>query len=256
MFLRTILIATTFLAATPLAYGRSFNSCDVESAFDLTLHPNRLELTREDASPKRVEFVDGRLWLDNREQRLSAEDRARVLRFEAEVRALAPRVRTVALEGVAIAVDAIGLVITHLGGDSAKLDALRLELTQHARDWERRIRSAHSTRDWGKEGDAAFAAKLVAQMAPAIAGEMAASAVRAALSGDEVKLKAIEARAEGLEKEIERRIEARADRLEVAAKALCPSIRELDRIDNALAIRTAGNRRLNLVEIDRENQDN
>ncbi len=218
MFLRTLFFATVLLAATPFAYGRTLNSCDAESEFDLTLHPNRLELTRDDGSPRRVEFVDGRLWLDNREQRLSAEDRARILRFEAEVRALAPRIRTVALEGVAIAAEAIGLVITHLGGDSAKLDALQQELKQHSRQWERRIRSTQTTRDWAEDEDAAFAGKLIAQMVPAIAGEMAASAVRAALSGDEAKLEAIESRAQGLEKEIEARVEARADRLEIAAK--------------------------------------
>jgi len=250
MLLRTLFIAAALLAATPFAYGRTLNSCNAESEFDLTLHPNRLELTREDGSPRRVEFVDGRLWLDNREQRLSAEDRARILRFEAEVRALAPRIRTVALEGVAIASEAIGLVITHLGGDSAKLDALQLELKQHARQWERRIRSAQTTRDWAEDEDAAFAGKLIAQMVPSIAGEMAASAVRAALSGDEAKLHAIESRAKGLEKEIEARVEARADRLGIAAKALCPSIHELDRIDNALAVRLPDQRRLNLIEID------
>ncbi len=250
--MRPLIIAALLLVASPLALARSFNSCDIESEFDLTLHPNRLELTREDDLPRRVELVDGRLWLDNREQRLTAADKARILRFEAEVRALAPRVRTVALEGVAIAVDAIGMVITHLGGDSTRLDELRQELSQHGREWEQRIRAAQSTRDWGTDADAAFAGKLVAQMVPAIAGEMASSAVRAALSGDEAKLQAIEARAEGLEKEIEKRIEARADRLEIAAKALCPSLHELDRIDNDLTVRTSDNRRLELLEIERD----
>ncbi len=250
--MRPLVIAVLLLLTSPLALSRTINSCDAESAFDLTLHPNRLELTREDDRPRRVELVDGRLWLDNREQQLSAGDRARLLRFEAEVRALAPRVRTVALEGVAIAVDAIGMVIAHLGGDSARLDQLQRELLQHGREWEQRIRSAQSTRDWGTDEDAAFAGKLIAQMAPAIAAEMAAGAVRAALSGDEAKLAAIEKRAAGLEQEIERRVEARADKLELAARALCPSIRELDRIDNALAIRTTGNKPLNLIEIGKD----
>jgi len=254
MMIRTLLLATVLLAAAPLAYGRTLHSCDAESDFDITLHPNRLELTREHGNkyPNRVELVDGRLWLDNREHKLTPEDRARVLRFEAEVRALAPRVREVALEGIAIAVEAIGLVIEHLGGDGARLDELRGELAHHGRQWEQRIRTAQTTRDWGTGDDAKFAGKLVAQMVPAIAGEMATSAVRAALSGDEAKLEAIEARAENLEKEIEKRIEARADRLEVVARTLCPRIRELDRIDNALALRLPNQRRLNLIEIDND----
>ncbi len=254
MLLRSLLIAAALLAATPLAYGRSFDNCDASSDFDLTLHPNRLELTREDGEdyPRRVELVDGRLWLDNREQRLTPEDRARLLRFEAEVRALAPQVRDIAIQGVGIAVDAIGIVIAELGGNSAKMHELRRELDRLARHWTQRIGTTQTTRNWGADEHEKAIGKIVAQMVPAIAGELASSAVRAALAGDDAKLAQIEARASRLEHEIESRIEQRADRLELAAKSLCPRIEELDRIDNALALRLPGERRLNLIEVDRD----
>lgn len=254
MMIRTLLVAAVLLAATPLAYGRGIDNCDAESDFDLTLHPNRLELTREDGddSPRRVELVDGRLWLDNREQRLTPEDRARLLRFEAEVRALAPQVRDIAIQAVGIAVDAIGIVIAELGGNSSKMDELRRDLDRLERQWTQRMKTTQSTRNWVSDEHEKAIGKIVAQMVPAIAGELASSAVRAALSGDEKQLAAIEARAQRLEHEIEARIERRADRLEVAAKALCPRIEELDRIDNALALRLPNQRRLNLIEVDRD----
>jgi len=254
MILRTLFLAAALLAATPLAYGRTFDNCDAESDFDLTLHPNRLELTREDGDdyPLRVELVDGRLWLDNREQRLTPQDRARLLRFEAEVRALAPQVRDIAIQGVGIAVDAIGIVIAELGGDGSKMDELRRDLDRLARQWTQRMSTTQTTRNWRTDEHEKAIGKIVAQMVPAIAGELASSAVRAALSGDEKKLAEIEARAKRMEHEIEARIERRADRLEVAAKALCPRIEELDRIDNALALRLPDRRRLNLIEMDND----
>ncbi len=250
MILRTTLLAAALLAAAPLINARSINTCDANSSFDLTLHPHRIELTREDNAPQRVELVDGRLWLDNREQELSAEDRARVRRFESELRALVPEVRRLAIEGVAIAVDALGTVIEELGGDSERMQQLRRDLVRHGREWRERIEKAQTTREWGRRGDAEFAGKLVAQMAPMLAAELASSAVRAALSGDSDRVAAIQSRADRLGDEIESRIKSRADRLEHSAKALCPRVRELDRIDNALAIRTADNRRVELIELD------
>ncbi len=256
MFLRPcFLLLTALIIGLPaIGAARTLDSCDAESEFDLTLHPNRLELTRDDGKtyPRRVELVDGRLWLDNREQRLAPEDHARLLRFEAEVRALIPQVRAVALQAVGIAVDALRIVIAELGGDNTRLEEIQRGLEEQGRVWEQRIRTAQSTRDWDFEEHGEMVGKLVAQMVPAIAGELASTAVRAALAGDTATLKSIEARTERLEQEIKARIEARADRLEVAAKALCPSVEALDRIDNALTFRLADNRRLELIEVDRD----
>ena len=248
--LAALLMVTPLYADTRVS---PFNACDAESEFDVTLHPNRLELTREDdGAPRRVELVDGRLWLDNLEQRLTDQDRARLRRFEAEVRALVPQIRDIAIQGVGIAADAISIVIAELGGDSARMDEVQRDLDRLSKEWAHRFRTTQTTRDWNMDDDGEVIGKMIASVVPAIASEIAAGAVRAALSGDQEKLAAIEARTERLEEELEARIEARGARLEVAAKALCPRILELDRIDNALAFRVDGKRRLDLIEVDRD----
>ena len=70
-------------------------------------------------------------------------------------------------------------------------------------------------------------------------------AVRAALSGDTRRLQAME----GLDKQIEARVEPRARALEKRAEQLCGKMETLDRLDNALAYRLPGGAALDMLRI-------
>ena len=74
-------------------------------------------------------------------------------------------------------------------------------------------------------------------LVPEIAATAASAAVYAALSGDESKVREIEAKANALERTIEEQVEKRADALEKRAEALCPIVEGLDELESQLALR-------------------
>jgi hypothetical protein len=69
---------------------------------------------------------------------------------------------------------------------------------------------------------------------PEVVGNVTALALKAAFSGDEGAVEAIERKADRLEKEIERDVERRADELGRRADKLCPQLTELDRLESTL----------------------
>ena len=78
-----------------------------------------------------------------------------------------------------------------------------------------------------------------------VMGDIVGGAVRAAFSGDTARLE----RMSDMDKDIEARIEPRAEALERNAEALCRRMEALDRIDNALDYRLHDGAPLNLLQI-------
>lgn len=221
--------------------------CEIDSGYDLTVQPKQLKFTRQTGKSE-VIFAQGSIYVDGSQLVLNSADRQRAADFEQGVRALIPDVKAIASDAVEIAFTALNRVIdTFASADNratflADLSALRVEI-------DRAIAHAESTRDFD---DQAFEAKVKAfasSIAPRIAGEFAASAVSAALSGDEAAAKALEAKAKQLEQDIEASVEAPAKALEARVNALCPRVQALDRIENGLDVRLPDGQPLNLLQV-------
>lgn len=73
-------------------------------------------------------------------------------------------------------------------------------------------------------------------------GTITASAVSAALSGDDARVAALQARTDSLEKAIEQEVDARADRLGQRAQALCPRLTELEQLQQQWQFRLGDGR--------------
>jgi hypothetical protein len=84
-----------------------------------------------------------------------------------------------------------------------------------------------------------------------VIGDIVGGAVSAAFSGDEARL----ARMNNLDKEIERRVQPRADQLEVRAESLCRRMETLDSLDDAMTYRLPDGRRLDLIDAKVEIRD-
>ena len=80
-----------------------------------------------------------------------------------------------------------------------------------------------------------------------IIGDITATALKVALSGDEHAAQELEARAKHIEASIEAAVEDRARQLEKRAEALCDSVDDLKRIERALSVRLADGSSLDLV---------
>lgn len=219
------LLLTAVLLLPALDVHAGMQACEFESDYSLKIAGDELHFVRKSGDPAELRFVGGRLYVDGREQALSAADRERVQRFESTVRALIPEVKALAFESIALAADAVGQVAISFGGSSGDRVAARIaDLQLELRDGiERTLENG----EWDEARFERDIERLVGEVAPILAGEIAAAAVSAALSGDEATVKRIEERAEAFAQTVEKEIEARAAQIEQRAERLCPRVAEL-----------------------------
>lgn len=222
--------------------------CEIDSKYDLKVEANRLIFSRSDSE---VAFSQGQLSIDGNAVVLSRADSERVAAFEREVRALIPEIKTIAADAVDIAFTALERVVDTFSSEAnragfvSELAAMRGEIREA-------VANAQSSEAFNESAFQDRIEGFVSRIAPRIAGEFAAQAVTAALSGDEGAARNIEERANRLEKEIEASVEAPARALEARVNALCPRVEALDRIDNELELRLPNGDPLNLLEVERK----
>jgi len=245
------MLALAWLALAPPAARADdlANACRASSSYDLTIAPNALIFDRAAPAPRRIDLHAGKASLDGVALRSNAEDADRLALFEQDVRALMPKAKAVATNGIdllgkAVHVEAIGL---GLGTQTqAELDA---RLAAHIGEFKRRIAASTSTHDW--QGDALdhYAAEITADVAPLVAADLGAQAVDAAVGGDLERAASLRERAATLASgDLPARLEARLQALRPQILALCPSIRRLYELQRG--VRDANGRPLDLLEVD------
>lgn len=229
------------------ATGVHVDECSFESRYSLQLDDQALRLTRESGTPQEVRFEQGQLWIDGELVALSNADRQRIDEIEQRVRALLPEVRDVAMEGAAMAGAALTQVAVALGGaDSEQLGKRIAELqAEVAERFDANLRDG----SWEQHPIDDQVEAIVEQLVPELVGNITSAAVSAALSGDEKAMQDIERRAQNLEHTLEREMEARGKVLEARAEALCPRVRDIDALENALELRLRDGSRLDLVQM-------
>jgi hypothetical protein len=238
------------LLLSPLAAGAttgvSLDACRIESDYDLRLGREGITLRRDGGQPAEVRLAGRRLWIDGSEVALSARDRETVAAMQAEVDALLPEVRAIAIDAVGIAVAALTQVAGTLGGADGEPLARRMKSMEQA--FVERLDAELAKGSWDSASMEAEIEALVAELAPQLAGNIAALAVKAALSGDEAAARDIERRAEAMERSLEAEMTQRSAALEARAEALCPRLERLDQLEEALELRLADGSRLDLVQ--------
>ena len=245
----TFLVALLAAFAAP-AYAHDKHerelSCDLHSDYNLSFGPESLRFERDNGQ-RRIELIQGKLLVDGRVVALTAADREKLLKFEQEVRAMMPEVRAIALEALEIAYTAVVHVLRAFDDNgSAERSIARLEAEHKAA--RAKIENGSSTLLFDEREFEKLVESTVATVVPEVVGNVTALALKAAFSGDEGAVEAIERKADRLEKEIERDVEHRADELERRADKLCPQLTELDRLESTLDVRLADGRPLNLLD--------
>ena len=216
--------------------------CNVRSDYDFALSDKSAIFTRESGDPKAIVMRQGRLFVDDQWVSLSPADAKRVAEYEREARATMPLARQVGLDAADIAFTTLGEVAAGFGGDPsrtrAKLDKARAQL-------DKELARSVTVNHYNSEALGESIAGAVKDVMPSLVGDIVTGALGAAFSGDDERMK----RLENMDKDIEARIQPRADALEVRARALCDKMENLDRIDNQLEYRLPGGKRLDLLEI-------
>lgn len=244
---RPVLIAA--MAATALASGPVFAanvhvdaSCEIDSAFDLTLNERSLILTREDGVPKAIVMRQGRLFVDDRWVELGRDDARRIAEFEKGARAAMPEAQHIGREAADIAFTALGEVAAVLGNHP---DRTRGRIEQMRKDLDKRLSNVVTPTHFSGKVLGDGIADALGENVPILVGELVGGAVTAALSGDAERLK----RLDSLDAKIEAAVQPRADALGRRADKLCRQMVELDAIDNALSYRYDG-RPLELLRVE------
>lgn len=217
-------------------------SCNIESDYDLSINDQSVILTRESGTPKWIVIRGDRLFVDDRWIALGKEDRQRIADFDRGTREVMPLAREIGREAAGIAFTALGEVAAGFSNDPADT---RAKLDQARKKIDARLaRSVTANRFDGRDLGEGIG-QAVSEVVPLVIGDIVGGAVRAALSGDTQRLEQME----GLDKQIEARIEPRAKALEERAERMCAKMEALDRLDNALAYRLTDGTALDLLRM-------
>ncbi|KZC17719.1 hypothetical protein RHOFW510R12_24170 [Rhodanobacter sp. FW510-R12] len=244
---RLLLLLVLPFAAASLHAQDLAATCHASSSYDVTLKPDSLLFDRATPAPFHVELQHGVLRTDGAVVPQNAENEDRLVLFERELRALAPRVRTVARNGVDMAVQALRAEADGMQLDAATRAEFERRLAAHASELKRRISVSQSTRDW--QGDAAnqLMNQVAGDLLPLLAGDLGQQAVSAALAGDLQAAAGLRDRAAALATGLQPRVQARLQALRPQIEALCPSIRQLASLQQG--VRGSNGRPLDLLQI-------
>ncbi|WP_254425042.1 DUF2884 family protein [Rhodanobacter sp. B04] len=236
--------------SAPSPHGQELaTTCHASSSYDVTLKADSLLFDRPSPAPFHVELQQGALRTDGAAVALNAEDQDRLALFERELRALAPRVRAVARNGVDMAVHAVRAETAGLGlSDDTRAEFDR-RLDAHASELKQRIADSRSTHDW--QGDAANQTmnQMATDLVPLLAADLGQQAINAALNGDLQAAASLRDRATTIAADLQPRLQQRLQAaLRPQVAALCPSIQRLAELQQG--VRGSNGRPLNLLQID------
>ncbi|EIM03725.1 YggN family protein [Rhodanobacter denitrificans] len=222
-------------------------TCHASSSYDVTLKPGSLLFDRPAPTPFHVELQQGTLRTDGAAVKLNAEDEDRLALFERDLRALAPRVRTVARNGVDIAAQALRAEAGGMGLGADTRAEFDRRLDAHAAELKRRISVSQSTHDW--QGDAANQAmnQIAGDLLPLLAADLGQQAINAALAGDLQAAASLRDRAADLTTALRPRLQSRLQVLRPQVEALCPSIQRLAALQQG--VRGGSGQPLDLLQV-------
>ncbi len=248
-FFRTSIALSLLLVAVPLYAQDLATTCHATSSYDVTINADSITFDRPTPAPTRVKIQHGSLRTDGAAVRLNAENQDRMTLFERDLRALEPRVKTVAQNGVDMAVRAVRAETSGMGISAETQTELDQRLTARASELKQRIAATHSTHDWDGDAFNQYANQLASDLVPLIAGDFGQQAIDAAISGDLQQAANLRDRAASLAPEIQPRLLNRMQALRPQIQALCPAIQQL--VELQQDVRDSNGQRLDLIQTGR-----
>jgi hypothetical protein len=241
-----ILVAACFAGGVE-AQDMSQVSCGVASTYDLTVQPGALIFERPEVAPRSVRMHDGSLSTDGRAVALRPDEQDRVALFERNVRALVPKAKAIASDGVDIAARAVREEAGRASPGSLSSGELDRVLASRVTDIKRRIAASQSTRDWQADAMRAYAQEIVSDITPLLTQDVGGEAMQLAMNGDLEGAAALRDRVADVSTGGQARVLARLESaLKPRVQALCPAVRQL--VDLQSGLRDASGQPLLLIE--------
>ena len=221
--------------------------CGYSTAFDVHVTQDGINFWREAGHPGKVAMHDGHLSIDGRDVAVSPDDAARLRDYETQVRSLLPEVAEIAREGVDIGFAAMrAVLLTFAENDDERRDMVG-RLDANHRQALARIDDGLGKGVWKPHDMDEVIEGSIQQSVSDLVAKVTGAAVKAALSGDQTKVAALEARADSLDHTIDKEVNARANQLGKRADALCPRLHALDSLQQQFQFRLQDGSRLRLL---------
>lgn len=222
--------ATQALAKTP---ELSSHECGLSTSYNVRVDRDGVQLYRHDGAPREIFFHDGALRVDHRPQTIGEADARRLRQMEDGTRALVPEVAGIARESVDITFDALASVVQTMTGSerkARKIERYRERALDHV---ENSLGKGHWDQDaFGEEFEAD-----VEEVAGEVAHSVSRSVLWAVFTG---RAHSIDERADRVDQEVDKLVEARSVVLENHAQALCHRVTALRQLQDTLEYRYQG----------------
>ena len=242
-----IVVAAVCASGGVAAQDMGQMSCGVASTYDLTVRPDALVFERPQVAPRSVRMHDGSLATDGRAVTLRADEQDRVALFERDVRALVPKAKAIASDGVDVAARAVREEAGRASPGSLSSGELDRVLAGRVADIKRRIAASQSTRDWQADAMRAYAQEIVSDITPVLTQDVGSEAMQLAMNGDLDGAAALRDRVADISTGGQARVLARLETaLRPRVQALCPAVRQL--LDLQSGWRDASGQPLMLIE--------
>ena len=244
-----MMVVTAAAVFTPT--GRTFGqSCHTSSDYDITLTAAALQFERKSAPYQIIEMQRGALSVNRKPLTLSAEDRRHVTAFESKVRQLVPKIKALGQRAVDLMAAAIHEEAARSSPGSASRPELKARVHARAQQLNTRIANSTTSKEWRPEAISGYVAGMLTDVLPLLTGDLTQKAVDLTMKGDFGGVIALKDQALTLRASLDQRIQARLETLQPEIDKLCPSLRELDRLETGMTQGLPDGTRLNLIKVD------
>jgi len=238
------IVAATFIAtlSSTSVYAHD-DSCDVNLNAGFSIDEGRIEFLDEENNSLYKIMNDEKLIVSGEHIDLTSNQQLLVHEYSTNIRALVPEIKSVAIEGVDLALEAVNLVFTELLGEGNNVGD---ELTQELSSLKEEVSTRFSIADGftigadGLNGDELlgdeFEERIETVVETAVMNSMGSLLVALGqemlFSGGDTD--AFETKMESFGENIEHEMENRAEKIERKAEKLCIAIVEIDELEEQL----------------------
>lgn len=242
--LSTTLLTTTMLAALSSTSALAYDGCDVELAAGFNINENSLEFFSE-TSKKTLYKIDNDeiLIVAGETIALDEKQQALVTQYSTSIKAMVPKVRKIAIEGVDLALEGVNLAFNELLGEGNDVGAdLTKELSNLRDEVAERytLERGFTIGEDGLDNDELlgdeFEQRIESAVEKAVMGSMGSimMAVGKEMMTSGGDGNTFETRMESFGENIEQEMESRAEKIEQKANELCLAAVSIDKLEEQL----------------------
>jgi hypothetical protein len=256
-----ILPAVAALSILPSTSLYAHDNCDIELDAGLTLNETTLEffndsgITDNDKKVLYKIYNDQTLIVGGQEVELNDQQQVLVTQYATSIRAMVPKVRKIAIEGVDLALEGVNLAFNELLGEGNNVGA---ELTQELSSLRDEVATRFTVEQGitidengeeilGKEFEQRIESVVEKAVMNSMGSLLIAMGQKMLLSDDNSDGNTFETKMESFGERMENEMEARAEKIEYKADALCLAAVDIDRLEEELKFSIPALKNINVI---------